>query len=104
MKPKLFNLAALAAIFFTMSSINAAEPYKHGPDSMRQDGVPVGKVTKHQFKTSQLFPGTVRDYWIYVPAQYDASKPASLMVFQDGGSYVNERGSFKTPIVFDNLI
>ena len=26
------------------------------------------------------------------------------MVFQDGGSYVNERGSFRNPIVFDNLI
>ena len=105
MKFKLSNLATLAAAFVIISgSMNAAEPYKHGPDSMRQDGVPVGKVTKHQFKTSQLFPGTVRDYWIYVPAQYDKSKPAALMVFQDGGSYVNERGSFRTPIVFDNLI
>ena len=71
MKFKLSNLATLAAAFVIISgSMNAAEPYKHGPDSMRQDGVPVGKVTKHQFKTSQLFPGTVRDYWIYVPAQY----------------------------------
>ena len=70
MKLKLSNLATLAAAFVIISgSMNAAEPYKHGPDSMRQDGVPVGKVTKHQFKTSQLFPGTVRDYWIYVPAQ-----------------------------------
>lgn len=26
------------------------------------------------------------------------------MVFQDGGGYVNEEGSFRVPIVFDNLI
>lgn len=26
------------------------------------------------------------------------------MVFQDGGSYVNEKGPFRVPIVFDNLI
>jgi enterochelin esterase family protein len=26
------------------------------------------------------------------------------MVFQDGGSYVNEKGQFRVPVVFDNLI
>ncbi|HEY0455481.1 MAG TPA: alpha/beta hydrolase-fold protein, partial [Verrucomicrobiae bacterium] len=43
-------------------------------------------------------------YWIYVPKQYDAAKPACLMVFQDGASYVNANGQFRAPIVFDNLI
>lgn len=76
--------------------------YKHGPDSEVQD-VPHGKVTKHTW-TSKIFPGTVRDYWIYIPAQYDGSTPAALMVFQDGGSYVNEKGDFRVPVVFDNLI
>lgn len=98
------KLTALAVCMSMCGGLIAAEPYKHGPDSMRHEGVPVGKVTKHQFTGSQILPGTVRDYWIYVPAQYDPSKPAALMVFQDGGSYVNEKGSFRTPIVFDNLI
>ncbi len=49
-------------------------------------------------------PGTVRDYWIYVPAQYKPDKPACTMVFQDGSTFVNEGGAFKTTIVFDNLI
>src|SRR5262249_49700589 len=31
-------------------------------------------------------------------------KPACVMVFQDGGSYVNEKGQFRGTIVFDNLI
>lgn len=81
----------------------AADDYKLGPDSMEQPNVPKGKVSKHSW-TSQIFPGTVRDYWVYVPAQYDGSKPACVMVFQDGGSYVNEKGQFRTTIVFDNLI
>jgi len=51
-----------------------------------------------------LPPGTVRDYWIYVPAQYKPEKPACTMVFQDGSTFVNEGGAFKTTIVFDNLI
>jgi enterochelin esterase family protein len=60
-------------------------------------------VTKASWK-SEIFPGTVRDYWVYVPAQYDPQKPACVMVFQDGGAYVSERGDFRVPVVFDNLI
>ena len=86
------------------SSLAAAEPYKLGPDSERQEGVPQGETTQHRWENSKVFPGTVRDYWIYVPKQYEAAKPTALMVFQDGGSYVNEKGQFRTTIVFDNLI
>ena len=78
--------------------------YKLGPDSMVKPDVPQGKVTKMPPWTSKIFEGTVRDWWIYVPAQYDAAKPASLMVFQDGGGYVNLKGDFRVPTVFDNLI
>ena len=33
---------------------------------------------------SSVYPGTVRDWWVYVPAQYDAdpSQPAALIVCQ----------------------
>jgi enterochelin esterase family protein len=74
-----------------------------GPDSQRQDGVPRGTVTQHQWE-SQVFSGTMRDYWIYVPAQYDPSTPAALIVFQDGHAYVSEDGAHRVPIVLDNLI
>lgn len=85
-------------------SLDAADDYKHGPDSMRQEGVPVGMVTQSNWVSDKVFPGTERDMWVYVPAQYDGSKPACVMVFQDGGGYVNEKRSFRTTIVFDNLI
>ncbi|HZT83700.1 MAG TPA: alpha/beta hydrolase-fold protein [Gemmataceae bacterium] len=80
-----------------------AGDYKLSPDSMEHDGVPRGKVTKATWK-SEIFPGTVRDYWVYVPAQYDAKEPACVMAFQDGGSYQDPKGQFRVPIVFDNLI
>ena len=81
-----------------------AEEYKLGPDSMRQEGVPEGAVTQHEGNESKVFPGTHRDYWLYVPQQYDGSKPACVMVFQDGKNYASEKGQFRTTVVFDNLI
>jgi enterochelin esterase-like enzyme len=93
----------LVCLSFLLLASPALAQYQHGPDSMEQSDVPKGKVTKHTWK-SEVFPGTVRDYWIYVPAQYNAQTPANVMVFQDGGSYVNTKGDFRVPTVFDNLI
>lgn len=95
------SLTLLGAL--PLSAARAADDYQLGPDSQEQPGVPKGKVTKSTWK-SKIFDGTVRDYWVYVPAQYDPKQPACVMVFQDGGSYVNEKGQFRVPIVFDNLI
>lgn len=74
------------------------------PDRVIQAEVPQGKVTSRVFTDSQIFPGTKRDYSVYVPAQYKDSEPARLMVFMDGTGYVKADGAFRTPIVFDNLI
>lgn len=99
------TLLVIAALFCALPAVPAANPpkFKLGPDSERQAGVPQGKVTEHTW-TSKIFEGTLRKYWVYVPAQYDGTTPASVMVFQDGHAYVGETGQFRTPIVFDNLI
>ncbi len=99
------RLAFLFAVLVAtaMSARADDSQYKLGPDSMRQEGVTKGEVTKHEFK-SKVFEGTIREYWVYVPEQYDGSKPASVMVFQDGHAYVGETGQFRVPVVFDNLI
>jgi enterochelin esterase-like enzyme len=78
--------------------------YPLGPDSLPHDGIPKGTVTTHVWKDSQIFPGTIRRYYVYVPAEYDAAKPAALMVYQDGHTYIKEDGDFRAPVVFDNLI
>jgi enterochelin esterase family protein len=82
----------------------AADDYVLGPDSYPQPGVPKGKITQFKWDKSEVYPGTTRDCWVYVPAQYDGTTPACVMVFQDGGNYINEKGQFRVPIVFDNLI
>lgn len=84
--------------------LRAADDYKPGPDSMPQDGVPKGKLAGPTSHTSKVFEGATRNYWIYVPAQYDGSAPACLAVFQDGEGYTRTSGDYRVPIVFDNLI
>jgi len=91
------------ALILSASFAPAADDYKPGPDSMWQEGVPHGEVSKYKWE-SKIFPGTVRDYWVYVPAQYDPAKAACVMVFQDGNNYQRTNSDFRTPIVFDNLI
>ncbi|MBE0544019.1 MAG: esterase family protein [Verrucomicrobia bacterium] len=93
----------LLLVMFLPANGFAIDDYQLGPDSMAQEGVPRGTVTQHRW-TREVFPDTVRDYWIYVPAQYDPVPPACVMVFQDGGSYVKADGQFRVPVVFDNLI
>jgi len=90
----------LLALFLVL----AADHYKLGADSQPQANVPRGKLEKLAWKTSKVYPGTERDWWVYVPAQYDAARPAALMVFQDGWGYANPEGQFRVPVVFDNLI
>ena len=81
---------------FLAHSLFAADDYKLGPDSLPQEDVPRGEVTKYRW-SSKIFPGTERDYWVYVPKQYDPAKPSPVMIFQDGIIY-------SAPVVFDNLI
>ena len=78
-------------------------PFVLGPDSQRQPGVPQGTVRKAEWR-STIFPGTVRNYWVYVPAQYTPEHPANVMVFQDGGRFQDIDGQERVPVVFDNLI
>ncbi len=82
----------------------AQENYPVHPDSLQRDTVPAGKVIDGKFDQSQVFPGTQREYWIYVPKQYDGRSPVSVMVFQDGRNYARRAGGFNVPNVFDNLI
>jgi gluconolactonase len=75
----------------------AAEQYPAHPDSQPHQDTPKGSVEKFSFEQSKIFPGTLHDYWLYVPAQYDPSKPACVFVGQDGIQN-------NAPVVFDNLI
>ena len=91
-------------IFFLFQKEFVYSDYKYTEDSFTKGGVPKGKVIKREFATSKIYPGTVRDYWIYVPNQYVHEKPTPFMIFQDGGWYQNDKGHTRATVVFDNLI
>lgn len=90
---------AACLLLFCSVAVSEDESYPTHPDMLSKDGVPQGKVTSGTFDESSVFPGTTREYGVYVPAQYDGSKPAALMVFQDGMAYMKV-----VPTMFDNMI
>ena len=76
---------------------NAQENYPVDSASVEHAGVPKGELIKCSYDHSAIFPGTYRDYWIYVPAQYKPDHPVCVYVNQDGIQW-------KAPTVMDNLI
>ena len=77
------------------------ESYPVHPDAREKDGVPKGRIEGPHSWRSLIFPGTERDYWVYVPAQYDGASPACVAIIQDG---LNRARGWGLPTVFDNLI
>lgn len=75
-----------------------------GVDHFPQEGVPKGKLKGPFEFHSKIFTGTVRRYWIFIPAQYKKTEAASLLVFQDGQRATNTKGSLRVPQVLENLI
>ena len=73
-----------------------------GPWSYERAGVPRGTLSEKMVHESKIYPGMSCNWWIYAPAQYDASKPAAVMVWQDGQGMI-DRESTRSQIVFDNL-
>jgi len=75
------------------------EVYETHRDARERAGVPKGSVKQMPSWSSKIFAGTTRDWWVYVPAQYNASSPAAVMVFQDGAA----ARQYVVPVL-DNLI
>jgi len=82
---------------FSICAQTKSESYPVDSASLQQPGVPKGEVLKFTYDQSKIYPGTWREYWVYVPAQYKGDQPACVYVNQDGIQW-------KAPTVFDNLI
>jgi gluconolactonase len=90
----------LVTCLFSSVFLFAQQPVENYPvdsASIEHTGIPKGEVMHFIFDQSKIFPGTWREYWIYVPVQYKPDKPACVYVNQDGIQW-------KAPTVFDNLI
>ena len=94
---RIFCALAFLLVVSVANGQAVTETYPVDPASEVHEGVPKGEVMKFTLDSSKIFPGTSRDYWVYVPAQYKAEKPACVYVNQDGIQW-------NAPVVFDNLI
>jgi enterochelin esterase family protein len=95
---------ALALAQNPAQNTNPDVVYHLGPDSMEQDAVPRGEIRGPFTLPTTIFPGTQHTYWVYVPRQYNPSKPASLMIFNDGQAFKAPTGNLRAQNVLDNLI
>ena len=102
---RLLLSASLALVSLTSAPFGfAADDFVESPDHRVNESIPHGTVTPMPAWESKVFDGTVRDWWVYVPAQFKPDGSAAVMVFQDGHDYVNVKGNWRVPVVFDNLI
>jgi len=104
---KFWAAACGLALMVAASQAFAAEPRKPGEypptaDSIAQPGVAKGKLVGPLEFKSNVITGTVRRYWIYVPAGYNPKEPPNLLVFQDGQRAIAP--TLNIPVVLDNLI
>src|SRR5678815_5981700 len=94
-----------ACSLFALTVLSAETPsepkpgeYALGPDSQPQAGVPKGKLEGPFLFRSQILTNTVRKYWVYVPAQYTADKPAAVLVFQDCLLYTSDAADERSSV------
>ena len=103
-------LMALLLLACASAATAQAQPTRHPgeytltPDSLPQPGVPRGQLEGPFEFHSHIFTGTVRRYWLFIPAQYSSQSPASVLVFQDGQRATAPTGSLRIPQVMENLI
>ena len=93
---RLLNVICLLACTISFAQTKPVQ-YPADSASVLHGNVPKGETLKFSFNNSNIFPGTTRDYWVYIPAQYKPGTPACVYVGQDGVQ-------FNAPVVFDNLI
>ena len=78
--------------------------YPVSAEALPQEGIPKGRLEGPFEFRSSIIAGTVRRYWIFVPAQYNPKNPANVLVFQDGQRATNPNGPLRLNQVMENLI
>lgn len=105
MKIRLFLLFSFLSVsVLAQESLEIRTNVELTEDHFPKEGVPKGELKGPFEFHSKIIAGTVRQYWLFIPAQYDESEPASVLVFQDGHRATNPGGSIRAPQVLENLI
>jgi enterochelin esterase-like enzyme len=76
----------------------------YNPDSYPKSGVPKGTLSERKTIASKTYPGSTANYWVYASPGVDPSRPAPLMVWQDGQGLVGEYAGLRLFTVTENLV
>ena len=79
--------------------------YHPCPEAYPPPGAPSGRVKSYPaWAEGTVFAGTRRDLWIYTPPGFeDAADEPALILFNDGGGYLDRRGAVRAAAVLDTL-
>lgn len=99
-----FNYRIEAGDMTRMAGSIRIEQFDYPAESKPQADVPKGRLEKFEWNESKVFPKTLRNVTVYIPAQYKAGDEACLMVWQDGSRHADPTGQMRAPVVLDNLI
>ena len=79
--------------------------YHPCPEAYPRAGTPVGRVKSFPaWSGTAVYPDTRRDLWIYTPPGFDAATDdPALIVFNDGGGYLDRNGAIRAAAVLDSL-
>ena len=95
------KLMLLLGVAISMGSAIAQQAYNvrspYDPATQKVAEEMQGEVMKFVLDDSEIYPGTKREVLVYVPRQYDGTRPACLLVCMDGILY-------DATTVMDNLI
>ncbi len=79
-------------------------PYHPCAEAFPAAGVPEGEVAAHRgWNQSGVYAGTRRDLFVYLPAGLDRTRPANLIIFNDGAAYLARQGAVRASRVLDSL-
>ena len=89
---------ALITLFSAFAAISPSQAAGPATSNVSEtSAVPAGEIIQCRLSGSAIYPGTERDYWIYVPAAYRGDRPACLYLDMDCIHY-------DAPAVFDRMI
>jgi enterochelin esterase-like enzyme/sugar lactone lactonase YvrE len=93
-KPQTRPVIQLVAVLLALLATTACFAQD---SSAKPEAVPKGVTKSASFSKSAIFPGSVRNFAVFIPAQYDGSKPACVYVKTDGYNPI-EKGLLETLI------
>lgn len=79
-----WKIIALAGSNTVSEKANVPEVASYTAPTLAPEAILPGTIQQFSYTTSSIFPGTIREVTVFIPAQYDAAKPACVYVKTDG--------------------